>query len=62
MIALIRKLFWLALFVGFTFGFIVLFEHGPQNFGQNAQVEYQDLRKMFGKINRPKDTSDKIGQ
>ena len=57
MIALIRKLFWLALFVVFTFGFVVLFEHGTQNFVQNAQVEVQGLQKTFGKINRSKDAS-----
>ncbi len=62
MIALIRKLFWLALFVVFTFCFVVIFEHGTSNFSQNAQVEIQALQKAFGKINRPKDTSDKIGQ
>ncbi len=62
MIALFRKIFWLALFVVFTFCFIVLFEHGPTNFVQNAHVEAAQLQKMFGKINRPKDTSDKIGQ
>lgn len=60
MIALIRKLFWFALFVAFTFGFIVLFEHGTDNFGKNAQVEFHDLQKFFGKISRPKDNSDKL--
>lgn len=62
MIALIRKLFWFALFVVFTFGFVVIFEHGVQDFATNAQMEWQDLQKFFGKIERPKDKSDKIGQ
>ncbi|MEA3187165.1 MAG: hypothetical protein QOD99_995 [Chthoniobacter sp.] len=62
MIALIRKLFWLALFVVFTFCFVVLFDHGTQNFTENAQLEIQELQKTFGKINRPKDASEKIGQ
>lgn len=62
MIALIRKLFWLALFLVFTFCFVVLFEHGTVDFQHNAQVEWVDLQKVFGKISRTKDASDKIGQ
>lgn len=62
MTALIRKLFWFALFLAFTFGFIVLFEHGPENFGKNAQAEIHDFQKFFGKISRPKDSSDKLPQ
>ena len=62
MFALIRKLFWLVLFVVFTFCFVVLFDHGTSNFAENARLEIQELQKTFGKINRPKDTSEKVGQ
>ncbi|HEY5752556.1 MAG TPA: hypothetical protein VIT21_05375 [Chthoniobacterales bacterium] len=47
---MIRKLFWLALFVVFTFGFVVIFEHGvadfPNSFPDNAKVEYEKLQKL----------------
>lgn len=47
---LIRKLFWLALFVVFTFGFVVIFEHGltdfPKSFPDNARIEYGKLEKL----------------
>ena len=37
--ALIRGLFWLVLFVFFTFCFIVLFEYGPHDFMNGFQTE-----------------------
>lgn len=37
--ALIRGLFWLVLFVFFTFCFIVLFEYGPHDFMNGFQKE-----------------------
>ncbi|HEX8371385.1 MAG TPA: hypothetical protein VF585_01275 [Chthoniobacterales bacterium] len=44
---LLRKLFWVALFVVFTFSFVILFEHGTENFfrdfSKNAQLEYARL-------------------
>ena len=59
--ALIRSLFWLALFVAATFGFTVLFEHGPSNFADNARKEADFLSKMFGaKVEKKADTSDKL--
>jgi hypothetical protein len=38
--SLIRGLFWLALFVFFTFCFIVLFEYGTHDFVPGFQKEY----------------------
>ena len=46
--ALIRSIFWFALFAASTFCFIVLFEHGFSNFGGNAQKEAESLKIVFG--------------
>ena len=45
--ALIRKLFWVALFLVSTFGFVVLFDHGTTNYGQNARLEFEELKKLI---------------
>lgn len=61
--AILRKLFWFVLFLASTFCFIVLFEHGPHDFGKNCQVEFDNLQKLVNKkIDRKKDESDKVGQ
>ncbi len=44
--ATLRTLFWFALFLAATFGFTVLFEHGPSNFQENAKKEYEYLSSM----------------
>jgi hypothetical protein len=38
--ALLRGLFWFALFIVFTFCFVVLFEYGPRDFAKGVQKEY----------------------
>jgi hypothetical protein len=59
--ALIRNLFWVAIFIASTFAFTVLFEHGPTDFVQNAKKEADVLRQMMGaKPERRKDDSDKL--
>ena len=59
--ALIRSLFWFAVFIASTFAFTVLFEHGPSNFKQNAQKEYETIAKLYGgKIEKKKDASDTL--
>jgi hypothetical protein len=61
--ALIRKLFFLALFLASTFGFVVLFDHGTTNYVQNCQLEFEKLKGIVtNKVERKKDQSDKIGQ
>jgi hypothetical protein len=45
---LIRNIFWIAFFLGATFAFIVLFEHGPSNFPENAKKEANQLQIVFG--------------
>jgi len=46
--ALIRTLFWFALFVASTFCFIVIFEHGFSNFGENSKKEVESLKTILG--------------
>jgi hypothetical protein len=59
--ALIRFLFWTAVFIAATFGFTVLFEHGPTNYPENARKEAATLQKMFAtKVEKKKDESDKL--
>jgi len=42
--ALIRGLFWLALFLFFTFSFVVLFEYGTHDFWSGFQKEFQRVK------------------
>lgn len=60
--ALIRNLFWTAIFLASTFAFTVLFEHGPTDFVQNAKKEADVLKQMMGvkPVERRKDDSDKL--
>ncbi len=59
--ALIRTIFWFVIFLGATFAFTVLFEHGPMNFPANAEKEFQVLSKMVtGDVQRRGDESDKL--
>ena len=45
---LIRNIFWIAFFLAATFAFIVLFEHGPSNFAENAKKEAVQIPVIFG--------------
>jgi hypothetical protein len=59
--ALLRSIFWFALFIAATFCFTVIFEHGFENFSANAEKEYRLLSGyVTGKVKRPIDTSDKV--
>lgn len=66
MIALVRKLFWFALFLAFTLGFVTLFEHGwhdPRQFVADAKTEASTVSGMWTKpVTREKDKSDQIGR
>ena len=42
--ALLRGLFWFALFVFFTFCFVVLFEYGTADFANGFQQEFTRLK------------------
>jgi len=59
--ALIRSIFWFALFIAATFTFTVIFEHGFEDFRGNAEKEYTLLKGYAtGKVKRPFDTSDNL--
>lgn len=60
--SLIRKLFWFALFLVATFGFVVLFEHGTDDYLQNAQAEFENLREWAQPLVRPEDNSDAVAR
>ena len=42
--ALIRTLFWVALFILFTFSFVVLFEYGTHDFVPGFQKEFERMK------------------
>ncbi len=44
---LIRAAFWFALFIASTFCFLVIFENGFSNFGDNAKKEADFLKVVF---------------
>lgn len=44
--ALLRKLFWIATFLISTLCFVVLFEHGPDNFSANLRKQVQEFAKF----------------
>ena len=65
MITLIRKLFWLALFLAFTLGFVTLFDHGftsGHQFTTDAKGEVGDLLAIVKPIKRAPDKSDQLPQ
>ena len=58
---MIGKIFWVALTVVFTFGFVVLFENGTTNYVENCQTEFAQVKTYFGTPAKKKaDTSDKL--
>jgi hypothetical protein len=42
--SLVRGLFWIALFVFFTFCFVVLFEYGTHDFANGFQKEFNRIK------------------
>jgi len=61
MIWLIRKMFWFGLFLVATFTFLVLFEHGTDDFAKNAEQDFQSFKTaLFTKPEPKKDESHKI--
>jgi hypothetical protein len=47
--ALLRGLFWFALFLVLTFCFVVLFDYGPRDFANGAQKEYARVKSFVVK-------------
>ncbi len=56
MMTLIRKLFWAALFVVFTLGFVTLFDHGyttSKQFTDDAKGEAHDMIALIRPVKSP---------
>jgi hypothetical protein len=52
--ALLRTLFWVALFLLFTFSFVVLFEYGTHDFVPGFQKEFQRMKTfVINQTTRP---------
>ncbi len=47
--SLVRGLFWLILFVFFTFCFVVLFEYGTHDFSTGFQKEFNRIKTFVTK-------------
>jgi hypothetical protein len=47
--ALLRGVFWFALFIVFTFSFVVLFEYGPRDFASGVKKECARVKSFVGK-------------
>jgi len=63
MIWLLRKLFWIGLFCISTFAFLVLFEHGPDDYLKNAQKDFKSLKvAVMTKPEPKKDDKHKVGR
>jgi hypothetical protein len=65
MFTLIRKIFWFALFVGFTLSFVTLFDHGfttGAQFSTDAKSEVGELMAMVKPIKKAPDKSDQPPQ
>ena len=42
--SLLRSIFWVALFVFFTFCFVVLFEYGTRDFTSGFKTEFEKVK------------------
>jgi hypothetical protein len=47
--AVLRGFLWFALFIIFTFCFVVLFEYGPRDFTRGVQKEYARVKSFVVK-------------
>jgi hypothetical protein len=51
--ALLRGLFWVVLFVFFTFCFVVLFEYGTSDFVTGFQKEFERVKAYAVETSKP---------
>ena len=51
--ALLRGLFWIVLFVFFTFCFVVLFEYGTHDFVSGFQKEFEWVKAFAMEAGKP---------
>jgi len=56
-LAVMRTIFWVALFVASTLCFIVIFGQGASNFGENAKKEFESLFGLGPKKNPSRETT-----
>ena len=62
MIWLLRKLFWIGLFLISTFAFLVLFDHGSENYIKNAETDFKAIKAALKAKPEPKkDDKHKAG-
>ena len=54
--SLLRGAFWLALFVFFTFCFVVLFEYGTSNFSTGFTKEFDRAKSFVQQMVKPSPT------
>ena len=47
--AILRGFLWFALFIAFTFCFVVLFEYGPRDFTHGVQKEFARVKSFVVK-------------
>lgn len=53
--SLIRTLFWVVLFVFFTFCFVVLFEYGTHDFTSGFKKEFARLEAFVKQMSKPEE-------
>ena len=58
--ALIRSIFWVALFIVATFCFVVLFEYGPEGFVEGVPVELEKIKELALPAESKGDVSDTL--
>lgn len=51
--SLLRGLFWLVLFLFFTFCFVVLFEYGTHDFSNGFKKEFERVKSFAKQAARP---------
>ena len=52
--ALVRKLFWLAVYLASTLAFVVLFENGTADFSKNLGKQVEEFQKFVTTQMSPK--------
>ena len=57
--AMLRGLFWLALFVFFAFCFVVLFEYGTADFSTGFKKEFEKAKTFVMQAGKPAAKADK---
>jgi hypothetical protein len=65
MTILLRKLFWLALFLVFTLGFVTLFDHGfttTKQFSDDAQSEAHEVAQLWHQYQMSKEKPNDAGK